>query len=645
MRSAWTAPTIVFAAAAAVRLLHVWELADSPFATVRMGDGVSYHQWAGRIASGDWFGEGVFYQAPLYPYFLAAIYAALGQSLVVVRICQALVGAVACALLTRAAESEFGRTAGLCAGLLLAFDGDAVFLEGLVQKSVLDSLLVCALVLQLLAVRQQPTWPRALALGSVSALLGLSRENALVWLPVLFLWLATRPSHRRACLAGVAAGAILVLAPVAARNRIAGGNWQLTTAQSGPNLYIGNSPLATGTYVPLRPRRQIPAYEQRDATDLAEQALGRRLSASEVSDYWTSSALRWIREHPAAWLRLIGFKIFLLVNARGASDTEDIATHAQYSRTLQFTRHIVSFGVLVPLAAVALWMLRARLRELWVLPAMLVTYGVSVIAFFVLDRYRFPLVPLLCLLAGASLTAIKPWWSTSKALEKTGAGLFALATAIACYWPIPLVDEAQMRAVTAFNLGVTFQEEGRLDAAEEQYKLAIAIQPDDPAAQSNLGTIFAAKGDHVAALARYQEALRIDPTYPTALNNIATELGAMGRHSDADQVPAPGRGSVPGEQRGPLQLCHGARANWPAPRSVGRVPKGTGVRPRERRRAQQCRLSACDAWTVRGSAIRVPRGASDSTKFCRGSSQSRICDRAVHDHASASTVIIARVEG
>jgi 4-amino-4-deoxy-L-arabinose transferase-like glycosyltransferase len=247
VRSSWTAPTIVFAAAAAVRLLHLWELTDSPFATLRMGDGVSYHQWAGRIASGDWLGDGVFYQAPLYPYFLAAIYAALGQSVLVVRICQALVGSVACALLTRAAESEFGRAAGLCTGFLLAFNGEAVFLEGLVQKSVLDSLLVCALILQLLLVRQQPAWPRALALGVVSGLLALSRENALVWLPVIVLWLATRRSQGRACLAGMLAGTILVLAPVAARNRIAGGNWQLTTAQSGPNFYIGNSPVATGT--------------------------------------------------------------------------------------------------------------------------------------------------------------------------------------------------------------------------------------------------------------------------------------------------------------------------------------------------------------------------------------------------------------
>ncbi len=36
-----------------------------------MGDSRAYDEWARRIAAGDWIGREVFYQAPLYPYFLA----------------------------------------------------------------------------------------------------------------------------------------------------------------------------------------------------------------------------------------------------------------------------------------------------------------------------------------------------------------------------------------------------------------------------------------------------------------------------------------------------------------------------------------------------------------------------------------------
>ena len=50
-----------------VRLIYVVQIAHAPFAALRIGDAEAYHQWAMRIAAGDWLGDGVFYQAPLYP--------------------------------------------------------------------------------------------------------------------------------------------------------------------------------------------------------------------------------------------------------------------------------------------------------------------------------------------------------------------------------------------------------------------------------------------------------------------------------------------------------------------------------------------------------------------------------------------------
>ena len=51
-----------------------------------LGDAHGYDEWARRIAGGDWIGSEVFYQAPLYPYFLGVIYAIAGRDLLIVRI-------------------------------------------------------------------------------------------------------------------------------------------------------------------------------------------------------------------------------------------------------------------------------------------------------------------------------------------------------------------------------------------------------------------------------------------------------------------------------------------------------------------------------------------------------------------------------
>src|ERR1700688_109815 len=75
----------IFLVALAIRLLHVWQIRRAPFFSLLMGDAHGYDEWARQIAGGDWVVKEVFSRAPLYPYFLGAIYAIVGPSLVAVR--------------------------------------------------------------------------------------------------------------------------------------------------------------------------------------------------------------------------------------------------------------------------------------------------------------------------------------------------------------------------------------------------------------------------------------------------------------------------------------------------------------------------------------------------------------------------------
>jgi 4-amino-4-deoxy-L-arabinose transferase-like glycosyltransferase len=110
----------IFAVALVVRIVHIWQVREAPFFTVLMGDAQAYDAWGQRIARGDWLGDEVFYQAPLYPYFLGFVYSTLGRDLLLVRFCQAIVGSFACVLLALTARRIFSRRAGIVAGLMLA---------------------------------------------------------------------------------------------------------------------------------------------------------------------------------------------------------------------------------------------------------------------------------------------------------------------------------------------------------------------------------------------------------------------------------------------------------------------------------------------------------------------------------------------
>ena len=90
-------------------------LDGSVFSDMTLGDAKTYDAWAKRIVGGDWLGSEVFYQAPLYPYFLASVYAALGDELLGVRMVQVTLGAVSCVFLAQAGWRLFSRSVGIAA--------------------------------------------------------------------------------------------------------------------------------------------------------------------------------------------------------------------------------------------------------------------------------------------------------------------------------------------------------------------------------------------------------------------------------------------------------------------------------------------------------------------------------------------------
>ena len=82
---AWLVYALVAVVAAAARALYLAQMIAAPFFDLRTGDGRGFHRWAQQIAAGT-ADEGVFYQAPLFPYVLALIYKVAGSQVLTVRV-------------------------------------------------------------------------------------------------------------------------------------------------------------------------------------------------------------------------------------------------------------------------------------------------------------------------------------------------------------------------------------------------------------------------------------------------------------------------------------------------------------------------------------------------------------------------------
>lgn len=524
----------IFLVSMSVRLAHLFQIRRAPFFTLLMGDAQSYHAWAQRLAAGDWIGSDAFYQAPLYPYFLGLVYTLLGEAPMTVRLCQAVIGSLACVCLALAGWRLFSRPAGIAAGLMLAFYPPAIFFDGLIQKSVLDVFLVCLALALLSGLIADPTrrW-RWLWVGVTLGFLTLSRENAVVFVPAILFWLLRWQRHlarERLALAGVLlAGFAIVLVPVAARNQFVSGEFHLTTTQFGPNFYIGNNETASGTYQPLRFGHGDPKYERQDATELAEQMTGRRLTPAEVSRYWTRRALEYIWTQPGDWLELMGRKIMLAWNAAEVADTEDQLSHADWSLPLRIVSRVWHFGILAPLAFFGMWATWPRRAELALLYLLAASYLLALIAFAVMARYRYPLVPFLILFASAGITSVRlPLRATPRLVSALAA---AIVFAVFCNWP--MYSMAEMRAITESNVGTELQAQGKLDEAIAFYRAALARDPNDAVTRSNLGAALADKGRLDEAIAQYRMALALAPQDADSHFNLGNVLADSGQREDA----------------------------------------------------------------------------------------------------------------
>jgi tetratricopeptide (TPR) repeat protein len=452
-----------------------------------------------------------------------------------VRGAQIVLGSLACGVLVLAGRAFFSRRAGLAAGLLVALYPPAIFFDALIQKANLGLVFMALLLLALGRASLRASARLGLAGGALMGLLALTREESVLLVPLLGLWWGWGPPaadarERARRLGAYALGLALVLAPVAARNAWVGGELVLTTAQAGPNFYIGNGPRAVGIYVPLRPERSDTSFERADAVELAEAALGRELSAREVSRYWTGQALRWIREHPAAWLGLMLRKLALLLNWYEVPDAEDLYFFERSSLVLRLLGRVLHWGVLLPLAGAAVVLTWSRRRELAALYLVLATLACGPVVFYLMARYRYPLVPGLALLAGAGLVEAGRLARGRRWRALLAPGLLLAVLLVLCNLTIYPRDFQDVQS--HHNAGAALEDQGQLARAAGEFREALRLDPGLHSSWSGLAHALARLGRDDEAIAAWERAraLRADDwRSPWQIGRIWLERGEFGR--------------------------------------------------------------------------------------------------------------------
>ena len=86
---------------------------------------------------------------------------------------------------------------------------------------------------------------------------------------------------------------------------------------------------------------------------------------------------------------------------------------------------------------------------------------------------------------------------------------------------------------TLLERGSTFLQAGNLDAAEEAFKKALAIEPDSSRAHLRLGSLYLKRGQKELALQHLERAETLSPEDVSIVNNLGTLYDQLGKYPEA----------------------------------------------------------------------------------------------------------------
>ncbi|MFZ4395285.1 MAG: tetratricopeptide repeat protein [Kiritimatiellia bacterium] len=535
----WRTWLILAALAVTVQAMFLLETADALAFRYPLIDATSYYNQALGILAGQGR-TGAFWQPPGYPYFLAGLCRLFGSDYAAVRSMQALLLAPAVTLLLwRIGRRLLVPGWAFAAAVASCFIGPLLFYQSQLLAVAPATVLVTGSLLLTLRAMAQPSTGRWLAAGAANGLAMLFVATTVALLPVLllFAWRPTAALSRRlraGHAAAVLAGLLAITAPVAIRNHAACGRWVWISANSGTNLYIGNS------------RNWESALTSMPGLDW-EQLLRQPFlqspvrSPADADHYFQRLTLQEMWQAPGVFTRRLARKTLAFWHGREIPRNLDLYGWREPSALLRVTVWHAGIwfpvGVLVPLALAGAVAGRRR-REVQLLIAGGVAFGLLVALYFPCSRYRVPVLPLVVLLACGGVQALVAAARDRQWRQACRLAALVMVAGVAANAPLSWpTDRVCYSAHLWYAVGAGAQREGDFDTAQACYEKALQYDPGLADVRCNQGQLFTRLQDTTRAEACYEAALTARPDHDKARVSLAALLTARGQDEHAlDQL-------------------------------------------------------------------------------------------------------------
>ncbi|MFN8549457.1 MAG: tetratricopeptide repeat protein [Candidatus Eisenbacteria bacterium] len=477
-----------------------------------------YLDLAARLSVGQGWPPGPIFMSPLFPWLLSGLFHFASATPLTVHLALAFLGLATLTLLVATVRRDFGSGPAWCAACLFVLFGPILAMEGQILTESLLLLLGVAAIRLWPRDQTNPAWSDFL-FGVVTGLLTIGRG---VYLLLAAVAVAALGAKRRWLRGGlVLVGAIIALLPLAVRQTQTSGHFSILTMNGGMNLYLGNNRTARGIYS-LPP--EVDLEKDPTAARSASIAVGRNLTLAESDRYWRDRAIGALRADPARAAWLMGRKALLFFSPKEIPQIEDfqVLAGAHWPLRVAFLR----FGWVLPLAVLgAAFALRGDRARSTAWLALIGIGFVSTLLFFATGRYRIPVMGGFLGLAGVGLHQL---WQMRRGVTPRQWVLLPIAVALVQFL-FPTYSESKAQAFDAYQLGLRYQRQGRLEQAIASMESATRLEPEDATNWHGLGAALVRAGRVPQAIAAYQRAVAIDPQVAATHYNLAIVLARGGQ--------------------------------------------------------------------------------------------------------------------
>lgn len=346
-------------------------------------DAASYDILAKQVLDGN-LPKSPFSFNPLYFYLLALLYAIVGHSPFNVVIFQIFLDCGSYFLVYLIAKHIFNQTVGIIAVGLCILYGIFMVYETAILTVVLDTFLLLLSVLLLLKSIEKDSIKWYFITGIVIGLSALSRATAILVLPFLLLWvLIVLGLKKRFFIAifFIILGILLTISPVTIRNYIYSGKFILLTTTGPQTFWAGNNEDSEGIYC-------IPPY--------ADALKG------DDDSFWMKDTVRFIKEKPHKYLWLLSKKFSLFWSGYEIPDNDIV--YSRFEKYAPLLKIMLQFGFMASLGIIGIFLSLMRLnRQVILLFLIIIGYTSAILLFFVMARFRVPIVPYLAIFAAYTI--------------------------------------------------------------------------------------------------------------------------------------------------------------------------------------------------------------------------------------------------